>query len=79
MLTENEKQVKRVRLAKATEAAKKVLTKGDRITVTKCPGTKRWIIFDHWSGIEIISASGEGEFFATNISKLNGTPVDFNA
>lgn len=79
MLTEDEKQAKRIRLAKATDAAKKVLTKGDRITVTKCPGTKRWIIFDHWLGSEIISATGGGEFFATNISKLNGNPVDFNA
>ena len=68
----------RERLAKATKAAKKVLKKGDGITVTKCPGTKRWIIFDHWEGNEIISASGEGEYTATNITRLNGEPVNFN-
>lgn len=79
MHTDEELQERRARLAKATEAAKKVLQKGDRITVTKCPGTKRWIRFDHWEGNEIISASGEGEYAATNISRLNGEPVNFNA
>lgn len=79
MLTEEERQARRNRLKKATETAKKILKKGDRITVTKCPGTKRWIIFDHFNGNEIISASGEGEYAATNISKLNGEPIDFNA
>lgn len=79
MLTEKEVQERRERFGRATEAAKRVLKKGDRITVTKCPGTKRWIIFDHWLGNEIISASGEGEYAATNISRLNDEAVDFNA
>lgn len=80
MITDEERKKLRERIAKATKAAKKVLKKGDRITVTKCPGTKRWIIFDHWRGEnEIISASGEGEYAATNISRLNGEPVNFNA
>lgn len=78
MLSDAERKVRRERLTKATTAAKQVLKKGDRITVTKCPGTKRWIIFDHWIGDEIISASGEGEYAATNISRLNGDPIDFN-
>ncbi len=69
----------RERLMKATNAARKVLKKGDRITVTKCPGTKRWIIFDHWDRDEIISSTGGREYAATNISRLNGEPVDFNA
>lgn len=56
MLNDEERFVKQARLEKATNAAKKVLKRGDRITVTKCPGTKRWIIFDHWNGNEIISA-----------------------
>ncbi|WP_043798265.1 hypothetical protein [Azospira oryzae] len=79
MLTEKQRREMRERLAKATEAAKRVLKRGDRITVTKCPGTKRWIVFDHWMGDEIISASGQGEYAATNISRLNGAPIDFNA
>ena len=78
MYTDEERRAMRERLAKATAAAKKVLKKGDRITVTKCPGTKRWIIFDHWNGNEIISASGEREYAATCISRLNGEPVNFN-
>jgi predicted RNA-binding protein Jag len=78
MYTDEERQAMRERLAKATEAAKKVLKKGDRITVRKCPGTKRRIIFDHWEGNEIISSSGEGEYAATSISRLNGEPVNFN-
>jgi len=73
-----EMQAIRERHVKATSTAKKVLKKGDRITVTKCPGTKRWIIFDHWEGNEIISVSGEGEYAATSISRLNGEPVNFN-
>lgn len=79
MLTDKERAVRRERLKKATTAAKKVLKQGDRITVTKCPGTKRWIIFDCWNGDEIISKSGAGEYAATSISRLNGEPVDFNA
>jgi len=75
---EDEKQSRRERLANATDAAKKVMKKGDKITVTKCPGTKRWIIFDHWEGNEIISASGKGEYAATSITRLNGKPVNFN-
>lgn len=78
MLNDEERFVKQARLEKATNAAKKVLKRGDRITVTKCPGTKRWIIFDHWNGNEIISASGEGEYAATNVSRLNGSAIDFN-
>ncbi len=79
MITDEERQVRRERLEKATAAAKNVLKKGDRITVTKCPGTKRWIIFDHWEGNEIISASGQGEYAATSISRLNNETVNFNA
>lgn len=79
MYTDEERRQQRERIATATEAAKKVLQKGDRITVTKCPGTKRWIIFDYWAGNEIISASGESEYCAINISRLNGEPVNFNA
>lgn len=79
MYTDEERKNQIERIATATKAAKKVLKKGDRITVTKCPGTKRWVIFDHWEGNEIISASGVGEYAAMNISRLNGQLVNFNA
>ncbi|MEQ9223880.1 MAG: hypothetical protein RJQ08_10915 [Salinisphaeraceae bacterium] len=77
MLGDRERQRRLERLARATEAAKKVLKKGDRLTITKCPGTKRWIIFGHWEGDEIISASGRREYAAINVSRVNGERVDF--
>lgn len=77
MLTE--KEARKKRLIYATQRAKKVLKKGDRIRVTKCPGTKRTITFDHWEcDNEIISKSGRGEYAACNIDRLNGEHVDFN-
>lgn len=77
MLTDKEKETRRKRLYAATEKAKKILKKGDRIRVTKCPGTKRTITFDHWEGSEIISKSGLGEYTATTIDQLNGETIDF--
>lgn len=79
MLTKEEKLIQRKRIAFATTAAQAVLKEGDRIRVTKCPGTKRTITFAYWVGDEIISKSGSGEYCAPNIDRLNGTPVDFNA
>lgn len=55
--------------------AKKVLKKGDRIRVTKCPGTKRTVTFDHWDGNWIVSKSGINDYAATSIDRLNGKPV----
>ena len=78
MLGNKEKQIRRKRIRKATKTAMDVLKKGDRIRVTKCPGTKRTITFDHWYGDEIISKSGRGEYAASNIDRLNGEPVSFN-
>lgn len=72
------KEEKLIELREATARAKKILRRGDKITVTKCPGTKRSIVFDHWSGLEIISKSGQREYFAINISKINGEEVDLN-
>lgn len=68
------------RLARATHAAKKVLKSGDRIVVTGCPNTKRWVIFDHFEGDEIVTKSGTSgrSYAALNISKVNGQIVDFN-
>ena len=79
MLTEEERISLFDRLERATSAAKKVVKKGDRIRVTKCPGTKRTITFDHWNGNELISKSGYGEYAAINIDRLNGAPVDFKS
>ena len=78
MLGNKDKQIRRERIRKATKTATDVLNQGDRIRVTKCPGTKRTITFGHWYGDEIISKSGRGEYAASNIDRLKGEPVSFN-
>lgn len=55
--------------------AKSILKKGDRICITKCPGTKRTITFDHWDGCWIVSKSGIDDYHPVNISKINGIKV----
>lgn len=74
---DNSREAQRRRIVEATDRAKKVLKPGDRIRVTKCPGTKRTITFSHFDGLEIISKSGLGEYAAITIDRLNGEPVSF--
>ena len=62
----------------AVNRAKEVLKKGDRIRVTKCPGTKRTITFDHWDGNWIVSKSGIDDYSAMRIDMLNGQAISFN-
>lgn len=57
--------------------AKKVLKPGDRVRVTKCPGTKRWVTFVGWNGHCIVSKSGISDYSPCTIDRLNGEPVDF--
>lgn len=64
---------------RAFAAAKAVLRPGDRLRVTKCPGTKRWIAFACWSGQAIVSKSGIDDFSPLCVDRLNGEPVDFSA
>ncbi len=64
-------------LRKATQRAKKTIKPGDRVTCTKCPGTKRWFKFDHWQGQWMASATGVNDYHAANVSRVNGQPVDF--
>lgn len=61
---------------RATERAKLVLKPGDRITFTRCPGTKRWGIFVGWDGAWIETKT-LCDVAAYNISKINGVPVTF--
>lgn len=68
---------RRQEMSRATVRAKKYLKRGDIVTVTKCPGTKRWIKFDHFYRDEIFSSSHQGEYHAINISKVNGKPISF--
>lgn len=77
-ITEQQKEdERRQRSLRAVENAKKVLKPGDRIRVTKCPGTKRWITFSRWDGCWIVSKSGINDYAASTIDRLNGEPVEF--
>ena len=73
-----EQAEERQRLAKiAVENAKRILKRGDKLRVTKCPGTKRTIAFECWDGCWIVSKSGINDFHPINVDRLNGKPVDF--
>lgn len=74
---EDLKAAQLARWRRATASAKRRLVPGDRIRVTKCPGTKRWITFSGWSGDWIVSKSGIDDYAASSIDRLNGEPVDF--
>lgn len=77
MLTEEQKVEQRRLSLLAAENAKLVLKPGDRIRVTKCPGTRRWITFAGWDGYWIVSKSGGDDYSARCIDRVNGDPVDF--
>jgi hypothetical protein len=61
----------------ATFNAKAVLKKGDRVRVSKCPGTKRIISFSHWDGQWMVSKSGRNDYHAINVDMVNCELVDF--
>lgn len=50
---------------------------GDRVRLTACPGTKRWIHFAGWDGKWIMSRSGRADYSAVGIDRVNGEAVDF--
>ena len=77
MKTEEEKRASRERFRKAVENARKTLKPGDRLRVTKCPGTKRWITFTGWDGPWIVSKSGINDYSASCVDMVNGAAVDF--
>lgn len=68
---------KRKQADKAYTAAKMILKKGDRLRVTKCPGTKRVITFSHFDGCWIVSKSGINDYHPINVDLLNGNPINF--
>lgn len=61
----------------AAEKAKAFLKKGDRVRVSKCPGTKRTITFSHFDGPWIVSKSGINDYAPTSVDLVNGQPVNF--
>lgn len=76
--TESYKATRRQLAKISTENAKNILKAGDKLRVTKCPGTKRTITFSHFDGIWIVSKSGIDDFHSINVDRLNGLPVDFS-
>lgn len=77
MLTEEQKEERRRQSLIAEKNAKLVLKPGDRLRVTKCPGTKRWITFSHWDGHWIVSKSGIDDYSPFHADRVNDTAVDF--
>lgn len=77
MLTEEQKEENRRWAELAEVNAKEMLKPGDRLRVTKCPGTKRWITFSHRNGHWIVSKSGIGDYHPFLVDMLNDQPVDF--
>jgi len=77
MLTEEQKALNREKSLIAEKNARAVLKVGDRLRVTKCPGTKRWITFASWSGHWIVSKSGIDDYSPISVDMLNGDYVDF--
>lgn len=61
---------------RAFERARRVLRAGDRVTVTHCPGTKRWVVFSHWCGYWLCSKTRD-DYSAINVSKVNGVEMSF--
>ena len=76
MLTEEQRAENRRRGLVAEANAKKLLKSGDRLRVTKCPGTKRWITFAEWDGHWIVSKSGIDDYSPLCVDMLNGEAVD---
>lgn len=76
-LTPEQQAEKRRLWTIAVENAKRTLKPGDRLRVTKCPGTKRWITFAGWDGNWIVSKSGINDFSPCSVDRVNSLAVDF--
>lgn len=70
------KELRQYRSQHATLQAKATLKPGDILTVTHCPGTKRWIRFVRWDRDWICSVTRD-DYSACSVSKVNGVAVDF--
>lgn len=77
MPTKEELDENKKRFHIAVANAKKILQPGDRVRVTKCPGTKRTITFAGWDGPWIVSKSGINDYAASCVDMVNGKIVDF--
>lgn len=61
----------------AVRRARGYLSKGDKVTTSKCPGRKRWFIFSHFDGPWMVSSTGIDDYHPQHVSKVNGCPIDF--
>jgi len=77
MQTDQQREEQKKRFYAAVENAKQVLKVGDRLRVSKCPGTKRWITFAGWDGHWIVSKSGINDYAASCVDMVNDVSVDF--
>lgn len=69
---------RREKLQESVNFAKSILKKGDQVGCTKCPGTKRIFIFDHFEfNAWMCSKSGIDEYHPINIYSINGKKIDF--
>jgi len=73
MLTEEQRRLNEI----AIKNAQAYLREGDRLRVTKCPGTKRWITFKNWDGCWIVSKSGINDYFPGSVDRVNDIAVNF--
>ncbi len=51
---------------------KSQVKKGDRVSCTKCPGTRRTFTFDCWDGFWMVSKSGIDDYAPTSVIEING-------
>lgn len=77
MQTDQQREEQKNRFYAAAENAKQILKVGDRLRVSKCPGTKRWITFAGWDGNWIVSKSGINDYAPSCVDMVNGVSVDF--
>lgn len=76
MITEQQRINNRARLFIAAENARHELKVGDRLRVTKCPGTKRWITFARLDRYWIVSKSGIADYAVSSVDMINDKKVD---
>lgn len=78
MLTDAGRSEMRRRAEVARKNARRVLVPGDRLRVSKCPGTRRWITFERWDGHWLVSRSGIDDYSPMHVDRRNDEVVDFS-
>lgn len=82
MLSYEERVVRRAKALCAVAMARCLVKRGDKLRVTKCPGTKRTMTFKRWAGPDspwMVSKSGIDDYHPVTIDKINGADIDIAA